>query len=303
MCIENLAFNLAFKKAKKSFADAPPGKEPSSFTKKIMDPCFKDMVALTYTHIPLLFKEPNEQLSIKSNDGLTLKGVLYRAPNWNGITTICVHGYQSRGYYDYGHIGYKYLKAGFNVLLIDNRTCGESEGTYTTFGVKESEDLSIWVNKINELIPNGKIVLHGGSLGGATVCNASAMVLKNVFAVIADCPFTSTKDEISYCVKFFSGLSLNSIINRMEKIAVKKAGFDFTTISPIVSVSKSKYPILFIHGKEDAFIPCTSQEKLFNACTSYKEKILFDGVGHCASQIYPEYFEKIFDFINRMNKE
>jgi len=300
MCIVNLAFNIIFSRAKKSFIDK---KKPDYFSLKLMNPRFNDMMALSHEYIPIMLKESNEKITIKSNDGYKLSGSLYRAQEWNGITAIFVHGYQSRGCYDHAHIGYKYLKKGFNVLLVDNRACGDSEGVYTTFGVKEAEDLFLWVKKINELIPESKIVLQGGSLGGATVCNASAMDMKNVISIIADCPFADPKTEFSHMVKLFSGLSLKSMINKLEKVAIKKGGFDFTTINPIKSVANSKYPILFIHGKGDAFIPCECQDELYNACTSYKEKVLFDGVGHCGSQIIPTYFDKIFDFINRMNKE
>ena len=73
----------------------------------------------------------------------------------------------------------------------DLRAAGTSDGIYLTMGVLESEDIKVWAEQIVERDPQAKIVLHGVSMGAATVLMASALDIKNLCAVVEDCGYTS----------------------------------------------------------------------------------------------------------------
>ena len=64
------------------------------------------------------------------------------------------------------------------MLLIDERAHGESEGTYIGFGTMDRLDGMEWVKwMIDKIGDDAQILLHGNSMGGATVCMMSGLKL------------------------------------------------------------------------------------------------------------------------------
>ena len=252
-------------------------------------------------HRELLKNVPHEELFITTDDGLKLKGWFFDAGSKN--TAIIVHGFNSKGWTDGVAQAYKFFEHGYNVLISDNRGCGESEGKYLTFGIHESEDTAIWADLISKRTNGGNIVLLGISLGGATVCMCSALDIPNLKAVVADCPFTDMRAEFEYVNKLFLHHIPKRGLDSAEKLAKKKLGFDFTSASPLTSIAKAKCPVLFVHGKADTFIPYSTSEELYNACPTEKQLLLIDNCGHGAAQLGgDEYFDHIFAFVDKYCK-
>ena len=297
MCFGRMLFNKAFKRDKK-----PLTMKPNSFLgKKLMGDKFGELHDLVRAHRKMLEAIEHEELSVTTADGLKLVGWFFDAGSKN--TAIVVHGYKSQAWTDGVIQAYNYFKHGFNVLISDNRACGRSEGKYLTFGVHECEDIALWAKMISERIPNGNIVLHGTSLGGATVTMCSALDIPNVRTIVEDCAYLSMRWEFEHMTKSFIGFVPRLMINSAEKIAKKELGFDFETKSPINSVKEAKYPMFFVHGRADTFIPYTSAEQLYAACPTDKELLIVDGYGHGGSQVVGDkYFESIFAFVDKYCK-
>ena len=132
------------------------------------------------TLIDLLNKADNisyEQVTIQSFDGLNLSARLY-VNDPTAPIDILVHGYKSYGIKDFsGGINLSFGN-NHNVLLIDHRAHGESEGNTISFGIIERFDILSWINFINERFGNNiPIILMGISMGGATVLMASELNL------------------------------------------------------------------------------------------------------------------------------
>lgn len=111
-------------------------------------------------------KLPHEVLEVKSSDGLTMRGIYYPAAEKSDKTVICIHGYSSHAEREWAFPGLFYHSIGFNVLIPYQRAHGLSEGKKITFGVLEVFDMIQWIHKTNEKTPNGKILIHGLSMGG-----------------------------------------------------------------------------------------------------------------------------------------
>ena len=296
MCLLGKAlFEFTFKRSQAEF------KDDSKMAEKLMGKKFPLLCENTEKCKELLLAIPHEEVEIKTADGLTLKGWFFNANSNN--TIIFVHGYNSFGFRDNSGHGYHFFNHDYNVLIADNRAAGESEGTYGSFGIKESEDTVLWVKYIADRYPNGNIALHGTSLGGATVCFASEKELPNVKVIVEDCAFTSILEEF-YCVaKLFVGFKPKLLIKSSERFAKKKLGIDYTTLSPIKSVANAKYPMMFVHGKDDAFIPCVSANLLYDACPTEKELLLIDDFGHASSQLAgDDYYKPVFAFVDKYCK-
>jgi pimeloyl-ACP methyl ester carboxylesterase len=65
-----------------------------------------------------------------------------------------------------------YRAAGYNVLVIDNRCHGLSDGKYVSLGLKEYKDVLRWGEMLHDNLRNEKIVIHGICIGSATALYA-----------------------------------------------------------------------------------------------------------------------------------
>lgn len=138
------------------------------------------------------YDEHGEDVFIMS-DSLRLHGRKFENPG-SDYVLVC-HGYTSKARHMAGFV-HKFHSLGFNVLAVDARAHGESEGTKIGMGWPERMDVIEWIKLILSWDPDARIILHGVSMGAATVLMASGETLPdNVKAVIADCGYTSEWDE------------------------------------------------------------------------------------------------------------
>ena len=141
---------------------------------------------------------PHEDVYIHSEDGLKLHATLFPAPGNAAKYVVGIHGFQSKAWYEYAtHIEF-YRSIGVGMLLPDDRGHGESEGDYATMGVKDRRDCICWVQYLVHRFGNKtKVLLHGVSMGAATVLSASGEedLPKQVMGTISDCGFTSARES------------------------------------------------------------------------------------------------------------
>lgn len=120
-----------------------------------------------------------------------------------------------------------YSEEGYNVLIPYMRATGESEGEYIGMGWLDKDDLQCWINKIIEQNNNANIVLHGSSMGAATVLMASGDDLpSNVKAIIEDSGYTSVWDIFASEAKVRFGLPEFPVLNMFEIVANFRAKYD-----------------------------------------------------------------------------
>ena len=266
-------------------------KAPPPATANIADPNLKSPPAPNY---------PSEIWTITSAEGFKLQATYYEPARGSHDWAILVHGYGRDQTFanDYAE---EYLKRGYNVLTPDLRGCGTSEGIYLTMGTLESRDIALWAEKIVERDSDAKIILHGVSMGAATVMMTAALQPKNLVAVIEDCGYTSAYKMFTAQLDKIFGLPEFPIMPIVDIVSKIKVGVAISEAAPIESVKKFSVPILFIHGDADKLVPYEMVDRLFNAATSpVKEKFTVEGAGHADSK--PKnptaYFERVFKFLN-----
>ena len=266
-------------------------KAPPPATANIADPNLKAPPAPNY---------PSEIWTITSAEGFKLQATYYEPARESHDWAILVHGYGRDQTFanDYAE---EYLKRGYNVLTPDLRGCGTSEGIYLTMGTLESRDIALWAEKIVERDSDAKIILHGVSMGAATVMMTAALQPKNLVAVIEDCGYTSAYEMFTAQLEKIFGLPEFPIMPIVDIVSKIKVGVAISEAAPIESVKKISVPILFIHGDADKLVPYEMVDRLFNAATSpVKEKFTVEGAGHADSK--PKnptaYFERVFKFLN-----
>lgn len=214
---------------------------------------------------------------------------------------IVVHGYGGSGKLMSDKSKYFY-DMGYNVLIPDLRGHGKSEGDYIGMGWKDRLDIISWINFIIKENPNAEIVLHGTSMGAATVLMTSGENLpSNVKAIVADCAYTSAWDEFSYQLETYLKVPSYYILNVTNMVTKLKAGYSLKEASALECVKKATVPILFIHGDKDKFVPYSMMDKLYDATSSPKEKLTIDGGEHANSDLVSPflYWLTVEDFLNQ----
>ena len=252
-----------------------------------------------------LHQHPRE-VTITSRDGLTLVGYFLRCQNARR-TVLCIHGYRGSGLKDFGCVTRFYYENKCNLLLIDHRACGKSEGKYITFGAKEKYDCKEWIRwldrEIEEPLP---LYLDGVSMGGATALMLTPMqTSQRLRGVIADCGYTCAYDIVQkelhqrFHLPDWPFLTLCDMWNRWI------AGFCYREASAIAGMPMCKIPVLFIHGDSDTFVPTEMSRLNYQACGGKKFLLLVKGAGHAVSYLKnPQQCETaIFAFFAECEKQ
>lgn len=242
----------------------------------------------------------NKKVEVKAEDGITLRGTEYVIDEKSNQWVIVLHGYRSEPD-SVISIGMHFSEQGYNVLIPSMRACSESDGEYIGMGWLDKDDLKCWINLVIEQNEKAQIILHGSSMGAATVLMASGDNLPvNVKAIVADSGYTSVWDIFASEAKARFNLPTFPVLNMFRIVANIRAKYDIKEASALKQVEKSKTPILFIHGDADDFVPEYMCEQLYEAANCQKDKLIIHDAGHTESK-YKEpltYYNKVFEFIN-----
>lgn len=220
---------------------------------------------------------------IKSDDGLRLHGVWVPAKEPKG-TVLFAHGYRSTYLVDFGLAMSFYHEKGMNLLIPDQRSHGKSEGKYITFGVKESSDMSRWIDFHNQELGDYPIILSGLSMGASTMLYLADQDLPgNVKGIIADCGFTSPSAIIGSVFTSVTHLPGGLCMWITDLFARWFAGFSIYEKDTVRVLRNSKIPVFMIHGTADCYVPCEMTKSGFDACCGSKKLLLVDGADHGVS--------------------
>ena len=235
-----------------------------------------DTITKVHNSLAEIRKLPHENWQITSHDGLEMKGIFY--PGSSDKTMIWVHGYTSHAERESAFPGLFYHSLGFNVLIPYLRAHGPSQGKYISFGPMEAMDLQRWVEKVNERNPDGKILLHGLSMGGGIVLDLACEEMKNVKCLVADAP--------SYSIgEFWSGVTRHRFQKDYEKVLAhvhrrfrKEFSADALAFDRVETIKKGRYPLLLSAGSEEHMDEVLSAIKEHNP--GQTDMIILPGCNH-----------------------
>lgn len=240
-----------------------------------------------------------EDLYINSFDNLKLHALFIN--NNTNKTIICVHGYKAKdGLYDFG-MSAKFLNSlGYNLLFVDNRAHGLSQGKYIGFGVLDSIDINSWVDYLVTNMNQETIILYGMSMGAATIMNAQNNKVK---AIIADCGFASGYDEVAYQIKkmyHLPSFPLVPISNILLKLLAK---YSLKDKEAYISIKNYHNNLLIIHGGKDHFVPTSDAYKIFDNATCHKKILIVPGASHAKSYLKDSklYEQTIKEFLDEID--
>lgn len=247
--------------------------------------------------VKVLDEKPFEWVWIKAYDGLKLAGRYYHVKDGAPVD-ICFHGWRGNGIRDFCGGSKLAFELGHNVLIVEQRGQGASEGHTMTYGVKEKYDVLSWAKYVNERFgTDTELYIYGVSMGAATVLMATGLELPdNVKAVIADCPYASPVEIIKKVTDDDMKLPFNLFKPLIYAAALIYGHFNLgDKLSDCrEAVKKSKVPVLLIHGEEDKFVPAWMSRPIAEANPELVRYETFPGADHGMSyMVDTERYEKI----------
>lgn len=262
----------------------------------------EDMANSPETILGQLFaaSTPQINITIPNREGRHINALLYKQSEHSTKYAIVVHGYRS-SVKAVSYLARRYFENGFNVLIPYLRAHYGSDYDYCTMGWYERFDIIDWINHIDSTVSGANIVLHGVSMGAATVLMVTGESLPTcVKCAVEDCGYTSVYD--AYCYKIPKMMGLPVFAVDLFRHAIKKRiGFDIKEASALNQVRKSCTPTLFLHGDSDTVVPSSMARELYNNARCEKDILIFPGTDHVMSPLSnsDKYWNKVWEFADK----
>ncbi|MBO4904741.1 MAG: alpha/beta hydrolase [Lachnospiraceae bacterium] len=243
-----------------------------------------------------------EDRYITSRDGLCLHAYYLRCENAKRIVLLS-HGYRGSGFGDFANTAKFLHENGCDLLFVDQRCCGLSEGKYITFGAKEQWDILDWTNMLDaEDTGNLPIYLYGESMGAAAIIMASGHKLSGrVKGLICDCGFSSMKQQLrDIAGEWFHIDFIELLLMRVDIFCRILAHFKMSDADTADALAVNKVPVLFFHGSHDTFVNVQNSVRNYERCRAQKELVIIEGARHLCSAYADEelYRKKLLEFFS-----
>ncbi len=238
---------------------------------------------------------------IRNDKGEEIHGYIIENEKKSNKWAICVHGYMGSPSVQSPFVKHFYDN-GYNVLCPSLRAHHKDTGKYCSMGWHDKNIVLDWIDYLTCMYPGCEIVLHGVSMGAATVMLATGEILPyNVKCAVADCGYSSCKDVFAHVMKNNMHMPSFPLLNLANSISKARGNFDFGKCTPASAVARSKTPTFFVHGTGDDFVPYRMLDIVFNACTAEKERLDIADAPHAVALAYdPDlYFSSMDSFIEK----
>ena len=213
-------------------------------------------------------------------------------------TAVVVHGWRDCAV-RYFFLARMYERVfGYNVVVPNLHAHGLSDGDAIQMGWLDRKDVMEWMRAFQ----TDTMVVHGVSMGGATTMMLSGETMPSGVRdvrFVDDCGYTSVWDEFGGQLKEQFGLPPFPLMYSTSLLCKLRYGWSFGEASALEQVRKCRYPMLFIHGEKDTFVPTAMVHRLYEAKPGDKELWIAPGSGHARSFYdHPlEYTMKVGQFL------
>lgn len=267
----------------------------------------KDMRGVDYSifkqDVDWLEQIDKNELIIQSQDGLNLHACLI--PNKKkSLCVILCHGYSATRNSMAVFAKHYFDTYGAQVLIVDARAHGLSDGNVIGFGYHDRNDLQLWIKTVkHELGENINIVLHGVSMGASTLLYASIDGYdSNVKGMVCDSAFIDLKPIFIRQMKMIYNLPAFPFIYFVELYMKYWIKIPFEETNILKQKDKLLTPCLIVHGTSDRFVPYDMAVKLNEIYPVYHMFLSIENAKHALSYSNnpDRYKEAIHEFLNNI---
>ncbi len=221
-------------------------------------------------------------VTVKASDGKILHGACYTAGNRK--LAILFHGFRATPMNNFAVLGrYLFEEKGFDLLFVDNRATGQSEGKLTGLGIKEAFDVRTWVRYASGLKDIDEILLSGVSMGATSIAfTADRLPGEKVKGVIMDCGFVCPRDQLLHMGENYKPLPGKILLPVIQFLARLTLHEDLSETT-LRHLKKMTVPALFLHGEDDRMVPVEVGKQAYAACGASKQWCAVPGADHAVA--------------------
>lgn len=237
---------------------------------------------------------PREEFTMLSSRDQALRGYYYPLGGEGKRIAFLVHGYRSEHAETAGMYREYYRSRGFDLFCCDHEAHGKSEGQFIGFAAYEPEDCLRWIEVLRRRFgPEIQIVLHGFSMGAATVMRMAPRCPDNVRFLVEDSGYRDAQLQLRG--------QLGPLFPVLRALHRRIAGVDLRQADVRPALVRARIPILFVHGQEDRTVPFENGPLLYESYGGEKDCLFVPGARHVESMhVSPEaYAQKLDAFIQR----
>lgn len=220
---------------------------------------------------------PYETAFVTTEDGLRLELWDIPAPTPRG-TVVMFHGYggqkdglmaDARFFHDLG----------LNLVMVDFRGSGGSDGNITTIGVIEAHDVIAATAWATRRYPEGPMILFGVSMGAAAVLRAVKHHDLRTQAVIMHCPFDRLLTTVAHRFEELGAPPFPSA-HLLTFWGGRQLGFNGFRHNPADDAAALTSPTLLLHASCDPRVSVAEVRRVYDAIRGPKQLHIFEGLIH-----------------------
>ena len=245
-----------------------------------------------------------KEVAFEGTDGVPLSAWWVPPPPGGapGRAAVLVHGWGGNRSDEYvRETAPLYAEAGYGVLMLDLRGHGESGGERRTLGYREVRDVRgalSWLE--GEGFDPGGVVLHGWSMGGATIVRSAPGT--GVAAVVEEAGYAELLPLLDDNLPRSSGLP--RAFNLGTYLAAKLfLDFDPWAVRPkedAARLREENIPFYIIHSTADETVPYDEHAKLFARANPDAALWTLRGYKHVGAHEHPEYGTRLSTFLGSL---
>lgn len=239
-----------------------------------------------------------------SKNKYNIEAIHIKSPIETNNTIIIVHGIRGN-YYDLLPTAFRYLKDGYNVIMYNQRQSGLTGGKTSTFGFYEKFDLEEVATVARRIYREGKIGVHGFSMGAATAILQSEENEKSnlIDYYVLDSPFHTMTSAVELGARHKAGTKIPMwyVLFSGDAVSRVRHRISYKDVVPLAAISHTTRPVLLLHGELDEVTLPDGSRQLFAAIHHNKRRLeIFDGAEHCRAHFKAEddYFNRVYQFIS-----
>lgn len=245
---------------------------------------------------------PQTDVIINTFDGLKLSAwwVPSLIPD-STQTVICCHGYMMNRS-ELSPVAFLLAQRGYNCLLIDFPGHGWSPKRKCGLGWTEKQDVLACVDYVQALIPGGKVILYGSSMGAAASCFAAGERSDGIDALVLDSAYDCLNDAILGWWNFLGGKWLRVALWPTLPISALALGVNPNSVSVSDALKRANLPTLIIHGERDRLAEPQDARNNAAALGDLAKIVWLPNSNHSEGRwLYPvQYYEALFGFLDSL---
>ncbi len=217
---------------------------------------------------------PFETIELKSNK--KIQCWLIRTGAAKG-TIILFHGYggEKSSMLDKAEV---FLNMGYNTLLVDFMGAGGSEGTQTTIGYKEAEEVRTCYEFLRSQ-GESNIHLFGTSMGAVAIMRAISEYQLQPASIMIECPFGSMYKTVVARFRMF-GVPAFPMAGLLLFWGSVQNGFWAFAHNPATYAQEIKCPTLLLYGEQDPKVNREEIDEIYGNLKGKKQLVTYPLAGH-----------------------